>query len=102
MNGMKRILSVVAIMVLAASLLPIQGQAALRGAFGPISNGDALIRGKFAPVLRGGITTGSGTAASPRRERWLAFVTPSTIFGSESVGEIFLYRNVDQAGIPAD
>ena len=99
---MKRILSVVAIMILAASLLPIQGKAALRGAFAPISNSDPLIRGKFAPVLRGGITTGSGTPASPRRERWLSFVTPSTIFGSESVGEIWIYRNTDQASIPLD
>jgi len=87
-------------MILAASLLPIQGQAALRGSFAPISNGDPLIRGKFAPVLRGGITTGSGTAASPRRSRWLSFVTPSTIFGSESVGEIWIYRNTDQASAP--
>jgi len=94
---MKRLLSVVAILVLAASLLPVKGQAGLRGAFDPISNSDNLIRGKFSPVLRGGITTGSGTAASPRVERWLAFCTLSSVVGSESVGEIWLYRNTSQA-----
>jgi hypothetical protein len=95
---MKRILSVVAILALAALLvLPVVAQAAFRGSFASISQGDALIRGKFAPVLRGGITGGSGTQLSPRRERWLAFVTPSTVFGSESVGEIWIYRNVDVA-----
>ena len=95
---MKRLLSVVAILALAASLLlPVVAQAAFRGSFAPISSGDPLIRGKFEPVLRGGITTGSGTPLSPRRERWFSFVTPSTTVGSESVGEIWIYRNADLA-----
>jgi len=94
---MKRLLSVVAILVVAASLLPVKGQAGLRGAFDPISNGDGLIRGKFSPALRGQPSSGAGTAASPKVERWLAFVTLSSIVGSESVGEIWLYRNASQA-----
>jgi len=94
---MKRLLSVVAILVLAASLLPVKGQAGLRGAFDPISNNDDLIRGKFSPTLRGVPTSGAGTAASPRVERWIGFVTLSSVVGSESVGEIWLYRNVSQA-----
>src|SRR5437660_1014644 len=97
MNGMKRLLSVVAMLVLAASLLPVKGQAGLRGAFDPISNSDNLIRGKISPALRGAPASGSGTAASPRLERWLAFVTLSSVVGSESVGEIWIYRNVSQA-----
>src|SRR5678816_1545016 len=97
MNGMKRLLSVVAILVLAASLLPVKGQAGLRGAFDPISNGDGLIKGKFSPALRGQPSSGAGTAASPKVERWLAFVTLSQVVGSESVGEIWLYRNASQA-----
>src|SRR2546426_1766004 len=97
MNGMKRLLSVVAILVLAASLLPVTGQAGFRGAFDPISNGDNLIRGNFSPSLGALPTSGSGTAASPKLERWLAFVTLSGIVGSESVGEIWMYRNIDQA-----
>jgi len=84
-------------LVLAASLLPVKAQAGVRGAFDFISNGDNLIRGKFSPSLRGQPTSGSGTAASPKLERWLAFVTLSGIVGSESVGEIWMYRNIDQA-----
>ena len=95
---MKRLLSVVAIFVLAASLLPVKGQAGLRGAFDPISrNEDNLIRGKFSPALRPVPFSGAGTAASPRVERWLAFVTLSSIVGSESAGEIWIYRNTSQA-----
>jgi len=94
---MKRLLSVVAMLVVAASLLPVKGQAGLRGAFDPISNSDNLIRGKFNPALRGAPFSGSGTAASPKVERWLAFVTLSSVVGSESVGEIWIYRNTSQA-----
>jgi len=94
---MKRLLSVVAILVIAASLLPVKGQAGLRGAFDPISNSDNLIRGKFSPTLRGVPFSGAGTAASPKVERWLAFCTLSQILGSESCGEIWLYRNASQA-----
>jgi len=94
---MKRLLSVVAILVLAASLLPVKGHAGLRGSFDPISNGDGLIRGKFGPALRGVPFSGAGTPASPKVERWIAFNTLSSVVGSESVGEIWLYRNVSQA-----
>jgi len=97
MNGMKRLLSVVAILVVAASLLPVKGQAGFRGAFDPISISDALIKGKFGPALRGSPSSGAGTAASPKVERWIAFVTLSQVVGSESVGEIWLYRNTSQA-----
>src|SRR5262244_253728 len=97
MNGMKRLLSVVAILILAASLLPVKADALLRGAFAPISNGDNLVRGKFSPTLRGQPISGAGTAASPFRERWIGFVSLSFVVGSESTGEIWLYRNLDQA-----
>jgi len=94
---MKRLLSVVAILVLAASLLPVKGQAGLRGSFDPISNGDGLIRGHFGPALRGVPFSGAGTPASPKVERWIAFNTLSSVVGSESVGEIWLIRNASQA-----
>jgi hypothetical protein len=98
MNGMKRLLSVVAILVIAASLLPVKGQAGYRGAFDPItSNDDNLIRGKFAPNFRGVPFSGAGTAASLKVERWMAFVTLSSVVGSESTGEIWLQRNVNFA-----
>lgn len=101
---MKRLLSVVAILVVAASLIPAKGQAGLRGAFDPLTrNDDGLIRGRFAPAYRGAPASGSGTAASPRVERWLSFITLSSVVGSESVGEIWLNRNTSSAvlaGLP--
>jgi hypothetical protein len=84
-------------LVLAASLLPVKSYAGFRGAFSYISSFDNLIRGKFSPALRGLPTSGAGTAASPKLERWVAFVTLSQVVGSESVGEIWLYRNSSQA-----
>ncbi len=104
---MKRLLSIVAILFLATSMLPAKGHALLRGAFDFISGtgSDPFVRGKFGPVLRGGIVTGTGTAASPIRERWVTFVTLSSAVGSESVGEIYLLRNQDQSfarGNPAE
>lgn len=94
---MKRLLSVVAILVLAASLLPVKGQAGLRGSFDPITNSDGLIRGHFNPALRGAPFSGAGTPASPKVERWIAFNTLSSVVGSESVGEIWMIRNTSQA-----
>jgi len=94
---MKRLLSVVAILVLAASLLPVKARAGYRGSFDYISSFDNLIRGKFNPCLRGSPFAGAGTPTSPRLERWLSFVTLSPIVGSESTGEIWIYRNVSQA-----
>jgi|GEM_PF-1999010 len=94
---MKRILSVVAILMLAASLLPVKGQAGLRGAFDPITLGDPLIKAKFSPTLRGVPTRGSGSASSPKLEHWLAFVEGSQVFGFESTGEIWGQVNIDQA-----
>jgi hypothetical protein len=97
---MKRLLSVVAMLALAASLLPAKSHAGLRGAFDPItSNDDFLVRGKLSPALRHSPASGSGTAASPRLERWLAFVTLSSIVGSESVGEIWLNRNLQRPAL---
>src|SRR6185295_1748289 len=75
--------------------------AGVRGAFDYISATDNLIRGKFSPALRYQPISGAGTAASPRVERWLGFVTLSSIVGSESVGEIWIYRNTSQAFIGA-
>ncbi len=94
---MKRILSVVAILMLAASLLPVKGQAGLRGAFDPITIGDNLIKAKFSPSLRGGNTRGPGSASSPKLENWIAFVAGSQVFGFESTGEIWAQVNIDQA-----
>jgi hypothetical protein len=84
-------------LAVAASLLPVKAHAGFRGSFSYISAGDNLIRGKFSPALRGLPTSGAGTAASPKAERWLAFVTLSSVVGSESVGEIWIYRNSSQA-----
>ncbi|HEY3155416.1 MAG TPA: FlgD immunoglobulin-like domain containing protein [Candidatus Eisenbacteria bacterium] len=83
--------------MLAASLLPVKGQAGLRGAYDPITLGDPLIKAKFSPVLRGVPTRGAGSASSPKLEHWIAFVTGSQVFGFESTGEIYGQVNIDQA-----
>ena len=87
---MKKLLSVVAILVLAASLLPAKGQAGLRGAFDPITNSDKLTKGHYSAAYRP--KPNSGTL-----ERWFSFVTFSTVVGSESVGEIWQNLNSSQA-----
>jgi hypothetical protein len=83
--------------MLAASLLPVKGQAGLRGAFDPITLGDPLIKAKFSPVLRPQSTRGPGSASSPKLENWIAFDAGSQVFGFESTGEIWAQVNVDQA-----
>jgi hypothetical protein len=45
MNGMKKLLSVVAILILAGALLPVQSFAGLRGAFDPLTYGSNIVNG---------------------------------------------------------
>jgi len=49
---MKKLLGVVAILVLAAFLLPAVTDAALRGAFDPITPGSKLTKGHYQPSYR--------------------------------------------------
>ncbi len=88
---MKKLLSVVAILGLAASLLPAKGQAGLRGAFDPITNSDKLTKGHYSAAYR------PQPKASSTLEKWFSFVTFSTVVGSESVGEIWQNLNSTQA-----
>ncbi len=99
---MKRLLSVVAFLAMAASLLPAKGQAGLRGSFDPVTTGDdKIIKGHFDPAFRPfprGNNDGSNTG-SRTIERWLSWVTTSQVVGRESVGEIWQQRNRSRAAL---
>ena len=94
---MKKLLGVVAILVLAAFLLPAVTDAALRGAFDPITPGSKLTKGHYQPSYRPFPRTGNGTGQlSPFAQRYFAMVTFSQVFGFPGVGEIWQYRNSQQ------
>ncbi|HLF13478.1 MAG TPA: hypothetical protein VI932_01135, partial [Bacteroidota bacterium] len=89
---MKKLLSVVAILMVAALLLPSVGDAAYRAAFTPITSADGFAKGHYNPAHRPLPKTGTGSLTSPHAERWMAFVTFSGVFGQESSGEIWQNR----------
>jgi len=93
---MKKLLSVVAILMVAALLLPSIGEAGYRASFTCITNSDGFSKGHYAPAHRPFPRTGSGSIVSPFAERWMALVTFSGVFGSESTGEIWQYRISNQ------
>ena len=94
---MKRILSVVAILAVAIALVPMKGYAGLRGSFEPITtSADNLVKGHFDPVPRPGLNSAIAGNANALSNRWITYVTTSSVVGSESVGEIWLQRNVQQ------
>jgi len=96
MNGMKKLLSVVAILILAGALLPVQSHAGLRGAFDPLTNVSGFVNGAEQGALRIGNNRVSATAGTT--ERYFAMTTRSMMVGSETVREMWLHDNTSQAG----
>jgi hypothetical protein len=90
MNGMKKLLSLVAIVVLAGALLPGLGQAAYRGGLDLISYNDFTVNGPDQISLRPGVTENSSIGTT---EMWLTISTRSLVAGSETVREQWIYRN---------
>lgn len=93
---MKKLLSVVAILILAGALLPQQSHAGLRGAFDPLTNASGFVNGAEQGALRVGNNRVSATAGTT--ERYFAMTTRSMTVGSETVRELWLHENVSQAG----
>ena len=103
---MKRLLSLVAILAVAATVLPSHGIAGLRGAFDPLTNNVAgadgisyhngIPNGMQTPALRPGNTFAIDGLA--RVDRWFAFTTRSSAVGFESSREIWQGLNRSQAG----
>jgi hypothetical protein len=93
---MKKLLSVVAILILAGALLPTLTHAGLRGAFDPLTNGSGFVNGSEQGALRNGNNRVSATAGTT--ERYFAMTTRSMTVGSETVRELWLHENVSQAG----
>lgn len=91
---MKKLLSLVAMLALAAACVPHEATAGLRGSFDPITNGIGLPNGTQTPAIRPGFNGATGGLQSV--ERYLSFTSRSLIVGQETSREIYLCRNVDQ------
>jgi len=97
---MKKLLSLVALLALAAALPADQATAGLRGSFDPLTNGspflNGLANGCQTPALRPAPFGANGGIA--KIERWYSFTTRSQTPGQESSREIWLARNSSQIG----
>jgi hypothetical protein len=105
---MKRLLSLVAVMAVAATVLPNNGIAGLRGAFDPITSGTALDGIAYTNGLTNGIQTPAlrpapfgANGGVARVERWLAFTSRSLVVGQETSREIWQGWNTSQSGFSA-
>jgi hypothetical protein len=97
MNGMKRLLSVVAILILAGALLPVQSQAAYRGAWAHLTTYSSLVNGSEQGSFRPGRTyfgADLGTA-----EGFFSLSTRSLVPFRQKIHEIHLHLNRDRAGL---
>lgn len=104
---MKRLLSLVAIMALVASVLPGIGYAGLRGGFDPVTRGDlaagdgvlfgnGLSNGIQTPAIRPvPVANFDGDTHMPR---WGAFTTRDQVFGHETSREIWQF--LDRSASP--
>src|SRR5215216_2982899 len=99
---MKRLLGLVAIVALVASVMPGTGFAGLRGAFDPIGRGDlgaadgvafgnGLANGEQSPAARP-VPVGAGNGVA-LLERWVSFTTRDQVVGFESSREIWQLFN---------
>jgi len=97
---MKKLLSLVALLALAAALPADQAKAGLRGSFDPLTNGSSynngLANGCQTPALKPVPFGANGGIA--KIERWFCFTTRSQAVGFESSREIWLGRNQSQVG----
>ena len=100
---MKKLLGIIGIMALATALLPAQGHADLRGAFGPLTLGSGFSngteQGALRPVDAGGVMAWP-TDGSRVIEMWFSFSTRSLFPGRESVRSIYIQLTNQQA-VPA-
>ncbi len=105
---MKRLLSLVAIVALVASLMPGTGIAGLRGAWDPIGRtdlpaadgipyGNGLANGQQTPAIRP-VPVGAGNGVA-LLERWFAFTTRDQVFGFETSREIWQGLNRTSAAL---
>lgn len=98
---MKRLLSVVAILILAGALLPVQGHAGYRGSWAPITfinaTGAGFVNGAEQGALRHSRTYSS--ASIGRMDAFLALTTRSLVVGSETVREMWQFLDRERAGL---
>lgn len=98
---MKRLLSLVAILILAGALLPAPTHAAYRGAWAPLTfinaAGAPFVNGAEQGALRPGRTFTSASIGTA--DAFFAMTTRSLIKGSETVREMWLFLDRDRAGL---
>ncbi|HEX7078752.1 MAG TPA: hypothetical protein VF363_10035, partial [Candidatus Eisenbacteria bacterium] len=101
---MKKLLSLVAMLALAAACVPHVATAGLRGAFDPITLGPnyqtGIPNGFQTPAARPGALISDGGVSGI--EEFFAFTTRSQQLGNESSREIWLGINVSQGGFLFD
>ena len=99
---MKKLLSLVALLAMAAALPADEATADLRGSFAPLTLGsdfnNGLANGCQTPALRP-VPFGAVAGAGANVERWYCFTTRVQVVGQESSREIWMGRNVQQAGV---
>lgn len=88
---MKKLLSVVAILILAGCILPAQSIAGYRGGWDPITDFGGPVNGEETPAFRPGINRVSGAIGTA--EMFFTFTSRSLVAGSESVREMYLCDN---------
>jgi hypothetical protein len=97
---MKKLLSLVALLALAAALPAEEATAGLRGSFDPLSIGsefnNGIANGCQTPALRPLPFSANGGVA--KIEMWYCFTTRSQTPGQESSREIWMARNSQQIG----
>ena len=97
---MKKLLSLVALLALAAALPANEATAGLRGSFDPLTIGGpfntGIANGCQTPALRPVPFGANG--GLPRIEMWYCFTTRSQAGGQESSREIWMARNSQQIG----
>lgn len=100
---MKKLLSLVALLALAAAFVPHEATAGLRGAFDPITTGpnvaNGIPNGMQTPAIRPGRFISNGGATV---NEYLTFTTRSQVVGFETSREIWQTYNMSQVGFLFD
>ena len=108
---MKKLLSVLGVMILAIALLPMPGHALRYGSFDPVGYPSIFLNNYDQVALRGTAVdpvTGLPTVmfdnslTQGKTEKWLAMTTRSGVAGSETVRELWQFHNVVRAPLAPD
>ena len=99
---MKKLLGVIGVLALFCVLMPAQGRADLRGAFGPLTLGGPWVNGNEQTSIRpagddGIMLIPSGDGGGRLIEEWFTFSIRSLVPGREGVRSIFIHFTSQQS-----